>query len=153
MKRFLLAAAALLAAGCSDEGSDPLAASFVPCVFNTATRLAVGETLTLTDAQASTICLEAPGGGADFTLVPFVTSPDGEARVRVEAVGANLLAPLGPPDVRVLASEDARDFNLRGGGAAYLRFGIGASARVGLRLTSDDGPPPPELRFSLVRTR
>ena len=58
-----------------------------------------------------------------------------------------------PLKVERLGSSAAREYNLRGGGAAYLRFGIGGGARVGLRLTSNQGPPPAELRFSLVRTR
>jgi hypothetical protein len=55
--------------------------------------------------------------------------------------------------VHSLASGASQSYNIRGGGATYLRFGIGASGRVGLRLTQDESVPPSSLRFSLVRTR
>ena len=58
-----------------------------------------------------------------------------------------------PLKVRTLGSRATLEYNLRGGGAAYLRFGIAGGARVGLRLTSNGATPPDDLRFSLVRTR
>lgn len=42
---------------------------------------------------------------------------------------------------------------LRGGGAAYFRFGIPSGGRVGLRLSTPGGGLPDELRLSIVRTR
>lgn len=58
-----------------------------------------------------------------------------------------------PLVVHPLASGGSQRYNIRGGGATYLRFGIGGSSRVGLRLTQGDSVPPASLRFSLVRTR
>jgi hypothetical protein len=55
--------------------------------------------------------------------------------------------------VHPLASGGSQGYNIRGGGATYLRFGIAGSSRVGLRLTQDASVPPSSLRFSLVRTR
>jgi hypothetical protein len=58
-----------------------------------------------------------------------------------------------PLKVNVLGSGTPRSYSLRGGGATYLRFGIAAGERVGLRLTSNGKEAPASLRFSLVRTR
>ncbi|HEX8362442.1 MAG TPA: hypothetical protein VF613_20145 [Longimicrobium sp.] len=55
--------------------------------------------------------------------------------------------------VHPLVSAGSQGYNIRGGGATYFRFGIGASSRVALRLTQDSDVPPASLRFSLVRTR
>lgn len=55
--------------------------------------------------------------------------------------------------VHPLTSGASQGYNIRGGGATYLRFGIGGSSRVGLRLTQGDSVPPASLRFSIVRTR
>jgi len=102
MKRQILTAlAVLVAAGCADDPSPTapeLSAELLPCVFGKGTRLSVGETITVTGAQAGTLCLQAGGEGADYTLVPFLADEDGEARLRVEAIGANIRDAVGPPD-------------------------------------------------------
>jgi hypothetical protein len=102
MKRHLLTAlAVLVAAGCADDPSPTapeLSAELLPCVFGKGTRLDVGETMTVTGAQARKLCLQAGGEGADYTLVPFLADQDGEARLQVEAIGANLRDAVGPPD-------------------------------------------------------
>ncbi|HEX2095666.1 MAG TPA: hypothetical protein VHG28_24930, partial [Longimicrobiaceae bacterium] len=58
-----------------------------------------------------------------------------------------------PLKTHTLGSGTTQTVNLRGGGAAFLRFGILPSGRVALRLSNGDNPPPPALRLSLVRTR
>ncbi|MBV9773878.1 MAG: hypothetical protein JO040_08005 [Gemmatimonadetes bacterium] len=58
-----------------------------------------------------------------------------------------------PLRVHVLTSGTPVEYDLRGGGATYLRFGVAPSGKVGLRLASGDAPAPASLRFSLVRTR
>ncbi|HLM66032.1 MAG TPA: hypothetical protein VK358_00830, partial [Longimicrobium sp.] len=102
MKRHILTAlAVLVAAGCADDPSPTvpeLSAELLPCVFGKGTRLGVGETITVTGAEAGTLCLQAGGEGADYTLVPFLADEDGEARLRVEAIGANIRDAVGPPD-------------------------------------------------------
>lgn len=103
MKRQILTALAVLAAaGCADDPSGPtppeLSAELLPCVFGKATQLGVGETITVKGAEAGTLCLQADGEGADYTLVPFLADQDGEARLQVEAIGANLRDPVGPPN-------------------------------------------------------
>ena len=107
MKKPLLTALAVLSVvACSDDSSDPtatgLAASFIPCAFGKGSELRVGETRTYTGAEASTLCLQAGSDGADYTLVPFLTTPDGEVRLSVEALGANVTPPVGPPDPTLL---------------------------------------------------
>jgi hypothetical protein len=102
MKRHLLAALAVLAAaGCSEDGSDPtsadLAVSLLPCVFGKGQQLQVGEALTVQGAEASTLCVEGAGDGSEYALVPFLAS-NGDARVRVTAVGGNLQDVTGPPN-------------------------------------------------------
>ncbi|HEX5521173.1 MAG TPA: Ig-like domain-containing protein [Longimicrobiaceae bacterium] len=42
---------------------------------------------------------------------------------------------------------------LKGGGAAYLRFGVGAGGRALLRATSGGTVPPERVRISIVRTK
>ena len=110
-KQLLTALAVLAAAGCSDEPADPtsvdLAAGFIPCVFGAAASLDVGETRTLQGEDAGTLCLQAGSGGAEYTLVPFLANPRGEARLQVEAVGGNLIDPLGPPNPTRLPRADA----------------------------------------------
>ncbi|HEX7239986.1 MAG TPA: hypothetical protein VF263_06945, partial [Longimicrobiaceae bacterium] len=108
MKRHLLAALAVLAAaGCSDDGSDPtsagLAVSLLPCVFGAGEQLQVGEALTVQGAEASTLCVEGSGDGSEYTLVPFLANSDGDARVRVTAVGGNLQDVTGPPNPSLAA--------------------------------------------------
>jgi hypothetical protein len=102
MKRHILTALAVLAAaGCADDPSPTapeLSAELLPCVFGKGTRLDVGEAITVNGAQAGTLCLQAGGEGADYTLVPFHDEPDGEALLQVEAIGANLRDAVGPPD-------------------------------------------------------
>ena len=107
MKKQLLTALAVLgAAGCSDEQADPtsadLAGGLLPCVFGAAASLEVGETLSLRGNEAGTLCLQAGSGGAEYTLVPFLANTRGDARLDVEAVGANLVDPLGPPNPTLL---------------------------------------------------
>jgi len=107
MKKQILAALAVLAAaGCADDPSGPaapeLSAELLPCVFGKGTRLEVGGTLTVTGAEAGTLCLRAGSEGAEYTLVPFLADQDGEARLQVEAIGANLRDPTGPPNPNVL---------------------------------------------------
>lgn len=107
MKRHTLTAlAVLVAAGCADDPSPAapeLSAELLPCVFGKGTRLDVGETLTLDGDEAGTICLQAGGEGAEYTLVPFYADQDGLARLQVEAIGANLRDPVGPPNPNRLA--------------------------------------------------
>jgi hypothetical protein len=103
MKRQILTAlAVLVAAGCADDASGPaapeLSAELLPCVFGKGTRLEVGETRTVNGAEAGTLCLQAGSEGAEYTLVPFLADQDGQARLQVEAIGANLRGVVGPPN-------------------------------------------------------
>lgn len=58
-----------------------------------------------------------------------------------------------PLKVIGLGSDNAASVRLRGGGAAFFRFGIPESGRVGVRLSTPDADIPDELRVSIVRTR
>lgn len=113
MKRqIFIALAVFAAAGCSDDPSPTtpeLSAELLPCVFGKGTQLQVGETLTVQGSEAGTLCLQAGGEGADYTLVPFLADQDGEARLQVEATGANLRDPVGPPNPNLLPVAAALD--------------------------------------------
>ncbi|HET7273702.1 MAG TPA: hypothetical protein VFI91_00890 [Longimicrobiaceae bacterium] len=57
-----------------------------------------------------------------------------------------------PLEVINLESTTETTLTLKGGGAAFLRFGVGASGRAILNTTSDDEIPAASLRISIVRT-
>lgn len=58
-----------------------------------------------------------------------------------------------PLAVRTLVSGEERTFNLRAGGAAFVRFGVAANSSAILTTTSGGIVPPDELRISIVRIR
>jgi hypothetical protein len=58
-----------------------------------------------------------------------------------------------PLKTRTLVSGTPLSLTLNGGGAAYLRFGVGAGATGKITPTSSGGPPPSTVSFTLVRTR
>lgn len=103
MSRRLPAALALLlaTAACSDD-ADPVsppegAAALLPCVFGAGLQLEVGEVST---AEGEVLCLE---GGGEFLLVPFFASRNGEARLRVDVTGGNVVAVTEPAAARAPA--------------------------------------------------
>jgi hypothetical protein len=58
-----------------------------------------------------------------------------------------------PLKTRPLVSGTPLSLTLNAGGAAYLRFGVGAGATGKITPTSAGGPPPSTVSFTLVRTR
>jgi hypothetical protein len=103
MKRQILTALAVLAtAACADESSDPTSAelgrTLLPCALGRGVQLGVGQALTVRGEEANVLCVEAGGGGGEYTLVPFFATSNGFARIRVEAVGGNLQPVAGPPN-------------------------------------------------------
>lgn len=58
-----------------------------------------------------------------------------------------------PLRVEMLGEGVERRISLKGGGAAYLRFGVAPSGSAEVALTSGGARPPEGLRVSLVRTR
>lgn len=73
--------AAPVSASCRDPGA----------VLN----LAVGQTQTVTGAQASVLCLG--GTGAEYTVVPFFASPTGTGSMSLEVTATGVQAAAGPP--------------------------------------------------------
>jgi hypothetical protein len=61
--------------------------------------------------------------------------------------------PAYPLKTRTLGSGTPVSLTLNAGGAAYLRFGVGAGATGKITPTSAGGPPPSTVSFTLVRTR
>jgi hypothetical protein len=58
-----------------------------------------------------------------------------------------------PLAVQSVPSDGTQQVTLRAGGAAYLRFGVGAGAGATIQIRSGGQAPPERLRLSLVRTR
>jgi hypothetical protein len=58
-----------------------------------------------------------------------------------------------PLMTRTLVSGTPLSLTLKAGGAAYLRFGVGAGATGKITPTQAGGPPPSTVSFTLVRTR
>ncbi|HEX2091739.1 MAG TPA: hypothetical protein VHG28_05020, partial [Longimicrobiaceae bacterium] len=100
---FLAVAALVVAAGCTgDDDSDPTASSqgaaFLSCVFGSGIQLGVGEVRAFRGTEGEVLCVDAGGDAAEFTLVPFFASSNGEARLRVSTLGGNLQPVTGPPN-------------------------------------------------------
>jgi hypothetical protein len=55
--------------------------------------------------------------------------------------------------VRTLSSDVPHTLSLRGGSAAYLRFGVTAGKEASVRVTSNGSVPPPVVQATIVRTQ
>lgn len=80
---------------------------------------------------------------------PIYTQPSWDFRSLLPLLNSNNNR--FPLEVQNLA--EARTFSLRGGGAAFVRFGVASGSSVTLRTTSGGGAPPANLRVSVVRIR
>jgi hypothetical protein len=129
MKARPFAVLALVAAAACSDDPGPVApegaAAFLPCLFGSGTALEVGEVVQFTGTGGEILCLE--GGGSDqaeYTLVPFYASSNGEARLRVSSVGGNV----------VTVSESSPAASLAGAGAVRSGEQVAASHARHMRL-------------------
>lgn len=81
---------------------------------------------------------------------PRFTQPSWNFRDIMAALARDERYPLA---VRRLGADAKETFDLRGGGAAFVRFGIPAGSRAVLSTTSGGGIPPSGVRISVVRVR
>jgi hypothetical protein len=66
--------------------------------------LGVGQTVQRQGANASVLCLEGGGAGAEFTIIPFNGTPTPGSSLTVQATGASVSPPAGPPSPSVSPS-------------------------------------------------
>lgn len=88
----------LLATACDGEPTSPDLEASVASLFLDATRLEVGEVLTVAAAEARTIVLTGGVGGAEYLYVPFNASESATGFLNLEVRGGNVVAPTGPPN-------------------------------------------------------
>ena len=91
--------------GCIEESpTESPGSSFIPCAFRSSAPVAVGEVQTFQGTEAELLCLLGGSGQAEYTLVPFFASPDGEATISFTVTGGNVQGVQGPPNPALLPS-------------------------------------------------
>jgi hypothetical protein len=80
---------------------------------------------------------------------PRYTQPSWNFRSIIPALNEGVF----PLEVRSLRADAETKLNLRGGGAAFVRFGVAPGQQAVLTTTSGGAVPPQRLRISIVRLR